>query len=667
MTENETPLESWKEIAGYLQKDITTVRRWERTEQLPVHRHSHKSRASVYAYPSEIDAWRASRKVTPEPLPLWKTLLAPPRSLAVGVTLALCLVMVGNGIRPQTASAQAAAPAARRVWTGSSYGPVSADGRYAPYAEWVENGVGMHDLLTGTDRVFRTGEIGEAIVISPDNSQIVYTTFSGQLGQYVPRLLRLQGADQKPWDLLRGGVPSYIRPQDWTPDGKQVLVTQKGPGGIWQIAMVSVTDGMIRVLKSLEWGNEPGARLSPDGRFIAYNAPPRDEPNSDIFVLATDGSSESVVVEHPANDYGMSWSSDGSKILFVSDRTGGRSLWAAPVKDGKPAGSVEVVRSSFNGVLLGMARNGTLFYAEAVASRQNVYRVELGSDGKAAKPAVVAIDSFINNNRNPDISRDGESMVYFSDRPNPTIVVKAIKTGQERVVPAPPMQVRWGPFWFPDGRNILLAAREKDQQRDVYYRVDVMTGHAEEILRGTPGRRFVPAPRGNGFFARGEDSDGNLDSLARYDPASARVTKILPHGTDYFSVSPDGKQIAYIQSEWEHSKMRWIGVVPAEGGESRDVFRSSCGAVCTGDRYNTLGWSPDGKYLFFVLSYFGEGTSTIWRVPAVGGKADKVLSMKAAISRPLLPPDGKSLFFQAGEGGNNEVWALENFLPATGK
>src|SRR6476620_4058695 len=114
MTENETPLESWKEIAGYLQKDITTVRRWERTEQLPVHRHSHKSRASVYAYPSEIDAWRASRKVAPEPSPLWKTLLAPPRSLAVGVTLALCLVMVGNGIRPQTASAQAAAPAARR-------------------------------------------------------------------------------------------------------------------------------------------------------------------------------------------------------------------------------------------------------------------------------------------------------------------------------------------------------------------------------------------------------------------------------------------------------------------------------------------------------------------------------------------------------------------------
>src|SRR5678816_1264258 len=90
-------LESWKEIGAYLQRDVRTAHRWEKEEGLPVHRHSHNRRSSVYAYPSEIDAWRASRKIVPEPpppLPLWKTLLAPSRSLAVGVTLALCLVMV---------------------------------------------------------------------------------------------------------------------------------------------------------------------------------------------------------------------------------------------------------------------------------------------------------------------------------------------------------------------------------------------------------------------------------------------------------------------------------------------------------------------------------------------------------------------------------------------
>jgi TolB-like protein/Tfp pilus assembly protein PilF len=49
-------LGSWKEIAAYLKCDERTVRRWEK-EGLPVHRHMHKKRASVYAYKLEIDVW----------------------------------------------------------------------------------------------------------------------------------------------------------------------------------------------------------------------------------------------------------------------------------------------------------------------------------------------------------------------------------------------------------------------------------------------------------------------------------------------------------------------------------------------------------------------------------------------------------------------------------
>jgi TolB-like protein len=51
-------LESWKEIAAYLNRSVRTVRRWEAAEGLPVHRHMHQSLASVYAYKPELDAWR---------------------------------------------------------------------------------------------------------------------------------------------------------------------------------------------------------------------------------------------------------------------------------------------------------------------------------------------------------------------------------------------------------------------------------------------------------------------------------------------------------------------------------------------------------------------------------------------------------------------------------
>lgn len=54
-------LESWKEIAAYLKRDVRTLHRWEAAEGLPVHRHMHRRRGTVHAYRSELDTWRHRR------------------------------------------------------------------------------------------------------------------------------------------------------------------------------------------------------------------------------------------------------------------------------------------------------------------------------------------------------------------------------------------------------------------------------------------------------------------------------------------------------------------------------------------------------------------------------------------------------------------------------
>ena len=59
-------LDSWKEIASYLRRDVTTVQRWEKKEGLPVHRHQHDRQGTVFAFPDELDAWLARRQVRPE-------------------------------------------------------------------------------------------------------------------------------------------------------------------------------------------------------------------------------------------------------------------------------------------------------------------------------------------------------------------------------------------------------------------------------------------------------------------------------------------------------------------------------------------------------------------------------------------------------------------------
>jgi tetratricopeptide (TPR) repeat protein len=55
-------LDSWKEVAGYLNRHVTTIRRWEKHEGLPVHRHRHAKLGSIYAYTRELDGWFESRR-----------------------------------------------------------------------------------------------------------------------------------------------------------------------------------------------------------------------------------------------------------------------------------------------------------------------------------------------------------------------------------------------------------------------------------------------------------------------------------------------------------------------------------------------------------------------------------------------------------------------------
>jgi hypothetical protein len=50
-------LNSWKEIAAYLDRGVRTVQRWHQDLQLPVHKVKNTRHASVFAYRVEIDRW----------------------------------------------------------------------------------------------------------------------------------------------------------------------------------------------------------------------------------------------------------------------------------------------------------------------------------------------------------------------------------------------------------------------------------------------------------------------------------------------------------------------------------------------------------------------------------------------------------------------------------
>ncbi|HLW53076.1 MAG TPA: tetratricopeptide repeat protein [Candidatus Angelobacter sp.] len=55
-------LDSWKEIAAFLRRDVRTAQRWEKKEGLPVHRHQHDKLGSIYAFRAELAEWFNTRQ-----------------------------------------------------------------------------------------------------------------------------------------------------------------------------------------------------------------------------------------------------------------------------------------------------------------------------------------------------------------------------------------------------------------------------------------------------------------------------------------------------------------------------------------------------------------------------------------------------------------------------
>lgn len=92
-------LDSWKEIAAFLGRDVRTVQRWEE-EGLPVHRRPGSKRTGVFAYDAELDAWLAGRTASVEPdephvdAPALPTRLLPRRPF---LALATALILLTAG------------------------------------------------------------------------------------------------------------------------------------------------------------------------------------------------------------------------------------------------------------------------------------------------------------------------------------------------------------------------------------------------------------------------------------------------------------------------------------------------------------------------------------------------------------------------------------------
>ncbi len=214
------------------------------------------------------------------------------------------------------------------------------------------------------------------------------------------------------WSPTDGDFASV---QGWFPGGDRVAAVVIRADRSQQIVTVSLADGAVQQIRSVEWGPWPVLRVSPDGRHLAYSrAISPEDTQKDIYLIAVDGRSESVIVRHAARDELVSWSPAGTHLLFNSDRSGQPGLWAQRIDQGAAVGEPMLVMSNLDvGSGMGITPDGTLHYPVHVSRRRlKLAEIDLQTGKLLAQP-VNLIERFVGGNSRGVFSPDGENWLTF--------------------------------------------------------------------------------------------------------------------------------------------------------------------------------------------------------------------------------------------------------------
>lgn len=566
----------------------------------------------------------------------------------------------------------------RRLWSGAEVGPVgnvSADGRWLTFVDSTGD-LAIRDLSAEKNRrLTKNGNWATDYAVdstfSPDGKQIAYSWYAGGVNQI--RVLPTSAPEgvEPPRVLLNNDEFIYNVPFSWTPDGKAILAVLSRKDRTNQIAMLSVPDGSIRILKSLEWRYPTRLSLSPDGRYIVYDAPvDRSSQNRDIYLLSTDGSREVSLVEHPAVDRVPLWTPDGQGVLFATNRGGNQGLWLIRVADGKADGDPVLVKSDAGEFQpQGITRDGVYHYTLGGLMR-DLYSAEMDPvTGKLVKPAVPVAPGQAAGSWSPN----GQFVAYFDpesiNRKPLTIVIQSLISGHRRELftnLTSPAALRW----FPDGQSLLLVGGNFGSGIPIsLHRIDVQTGEA--LLKRTIEARFgsdagISSDGGKIYYTTHSEQSG-IGRVMVFDIAADTESELYttsPHKLN-LALSPDGSLLALVLID-EAKRSSALHVMPATGGPLREVFRSRPGQLAG---LFGIDWTPDGKHLLFAMPVeAGSRNMELWRVP-VGLSEAKPLGLGPGnefIIGPRFHPDGRHVVFVAGRK-RWEAWTLKNFLPLKGQ
>ncbi|MGD8867810.1 MAG: hypothetical protein PVI01_09270, partial [Gemmatimonadales bacterium] len=343
--------------------------------------------------------------------------------------------------------------------------------------------------------------------------------------------------------------------------------------------------------------------FSPDGSQIAYVVTQIDSADnayySHLWVVDARRRSARQLTRGKVRDRDPAWSPDGSKIAFVSDRSGpGSQIYVLPVNGGEPWQLTEMKEGARGPVW--SPDGGQLLFNSSVTSRE---LRQAGDELETTDTTGIEVDAAMWGSMDAirrwlaDNARDEE----------PAVITRLDFLGERALTPMP----RW----------------------DHIYAIDLQNREPRRLTQGEydfGDPAFSPDGQRIAFVARiTEDThpDYSLKNdlyLLDLSTSERRKLNIPRYSISSPAWSPDGTSIAFAARDTVQRSFTLTQVGIIQPGADSDTDRVNWLTASLDRSVRAFRWAPNGQSLMFTAGV--HGTVPIYRVQLSNGQIRQVVS-----------------------------------------
>jgi Tol biopolymer transport system component len=614
----EDRLDSWKEIAAYLNRDVTTVQRWEKREGMPVHRHLHDRMGSVYASRAELNAWVRSRKLQGEPENGGKAVSPsvaerlPGRDMRPRWAFVLTLAAIAGAL---TMGAGLWLRSTEYFWRNPIAGArfetvtdfdgleqaaaISRDGHFVaflsdqdgPMDVWVTQvGSGeFHNLTHGTVPELVNPSI-RTLGFSPDGSLVTF---------WVRRASGAGGDNIGIWGVpTLGGEPrpylEGVAEFDWSRDGSQMAYHTPGPGDPLFVSGGGVQAGGRPIFTAAAGLHSHFPLWAQDSAFI-YFVQGSLPDKMDIWRIRPGGGTAERITSMAARvSYPVLL--DRRTLLYLASDPDGSGPWPYGV-DVERRVPHRLTSELDRYTSLAGSADGHHLVATLASTKRTLWRLDIANASAAppvAAPIPLTTNSGFSPRLGPDyllyvsetsagdtiwkrtneastelwrgdgarilggaaISRDGR-LVAISVRQGEKALLYVMQAdGTKARIVADSLELEGAPAWSPDDQSITVAA--EDHGVPCLFRVPIGGGKPAAFVREYS---VDPAwsPDGRFVVYSGPDIGTTFSVQAVTDAGAPRPLPALrlTRGTRHVAFVRGGRALVFLRGEIQHKDL-WL-------------------------------------------------------------------------------------------------------------